>query len=77
VAAYTAVQIAGFQTPKGQPARILKSTGFDATDVTVLKIDGSNLPTVALGTSADALASGTPGGPRSASPVRLRTCRPA
>jgi hypothetical protein len=58
VAAYSAVQIAGVKAPRGQAARVLKSTGFENTDVAVLKVAGSNLPTVALGTSADGLASG-------------------
>jgi len=58
VAAYSAVQIAGVKAPKGQAARVLRSTGFEDTDVAVLKVDGGNWPTVALGASADALGSG-------------------
>jgi serine protease Do len=57
-AVYSPVQIAGIQAPKGTPARLLKSTGFAATDVAVLKVDGTNLPTVVLGDTADRLETG-------------------
>jgi hypothetical protein len=55
---FTAVQAAGTQQPKGAPARVLKSTGFDNTDIAVMQIDGDNLPTVALAESANDLLTG-------------------
>jgi S1-C subfamily serine protease len=58
VEVYTPVQIAGVSAPKPLPARVLKSTGADNTDVAVLQVDGSNMPTVPLATTADDLKSG-------------------
>jgi serine protease Do len=58
VRVYTPVQIAGVSSPKPLPARVLKSTGADNTDVAVLQVDGSNMPTVPLATTADDLKSG-------------------
>jgi S1-C subfamily serine protease len=58
VKVYTPVQIAGVSAPKPLPARVLKSTGADNTDVAVLQVDGSNMPTVPLATTADDLKSG-------------------
>jgi hypothetical protein len=50
---YTSVQIADKKLANTMPARVLTSTGFDATDVAVVKVDGSNMPTVPLAESAD------------------------
>jgi serine protease Do len=58
VAVYPAAQIAGGRAPRGHAVRVLRSTGYGSTDVAVLRIAGTNLPTVALGTSADGLSSG-------------------
>jgi S1-C subfamily serine protease len=58
VRVYTPVQIAGVSAPKPLSARVLKSTGADNTDVAVLQVDGSNMPTVPLATTADDLKSG-------------------
>src|SRR5919198_1321808 len=55
---YTPVQIAGISAPKPLSARILKSTGFKETDVAVLQVDGGNMPTVPLATTANELKSG-------------------
>lgn len=55
---YSALDIAQGQLPKGTPARILTSTGFKNTDVAVLQVNGSNMPTVALADSASNLAAG-------------------
>jgi S1-C subfamily serine protease len=57
---YSPVQIAGASAPKGMPARVLKSTGFDDTDVAVIQVDGNNMPTVPLATTANNLTSGQP-----------------
>lgn len=58
VRVYTPVQIAGISAPKPLSARVLKSTGFDATDVAVVQVDGDNMPTVPLATTANDLKSG-------------------
>ncbi len=58
VTVISAVEIAGTQTPKGMPARVLTSTGFQATDVAVLQVAGSDMPTAALATTAGNLQSG-------------------
>jgi S1-C subfamily serine protease len=58
VRVYTPVQIAGVSAPKPLSARVLKSTGADTTDVAVLQVDGSNMPTVPLATTTDDLKSG-------------------
>ena len=55
---YSGVQLAGAAVPKGMPARVLTSTGFDNTDVAVLKVDGQGMPTAALGDTAKELQSG-------------------
>ena len=47
------------QTPTPMPAQILKRTGFDTTDVAVLKVNGANMPTVPLAKSALNLQPGT------------------
>lgn len=58
VRVYTPVQIAGVSAPKPLAARVLKSTGFGQTDVAILQVDTSNLPTVPLATTANDLKSG-------------------
>ncbi len=55
---FSPVDIAQTQLPKGTPARILTSTGFENTDVAVLQVNGSNMPTVSLGDTAGDLATG-------------------
>jgi serine protease Do len=50
---YTGVQIADKKLANAMPARVLTSTGFDATDVAVVKVDGTNMPTVPLAETAD------------------------
>ena len=55
---YSAVDVAQGQLPKGTPARILTSTGFANTDVAVLQVNGTNMPTVSLGDTAANLQSG-------------------
>ena len=53
VAVYTGVSLGGIQTAKGLDANILKTSqaGQNNTDIAVLQIDGSNMPTVALAPS--------------------------
>jgi serine protease Do len=58
VKVYTPVQIAGVSAPKPLAARVLKSTGFGQTDVAILQVDTSNMPTVPLATTANDLKSG-------------------
>src|SRR2546425_5078259 len=55
---YSAVDVAQSQLPKGTPARILTSTGFNNTDIAVLQVNGTNMPTVSLGDAATDLATG-------------------
>lgn len=55
---YSAVDVAQGQLPKGTPARILASTGFANTDVAVLQVNGTNMPTVSLGATASDLQTG-------------------
>ncbi len=55
---YSAVDVAQGQLPKGTPARILTSTGFANTDIAVLQVNGTNMPTVSLGTTASDLQAG-------------------
>jgi S1-C subfamily serine protease len=57
---YTPVAIAGQELPKPMTARVLRSTGFDSTDVAILQVDGQNMPTVALARSAANVQPGTP-----------------
>jgi serine protease Do len=54
----TAVNVAGTDVAQGMDAEILEATGFDETDVAVLKINATNLPTIALSESSAELASG-------------------
>jgi S1-C subfamily serine protease len=58
VTVYSALDVSQTTLPQGKPARVLSSTGFAATDVAILQIDGSNMPTVSLATTANDLASG-------------------
>lgn len=58
VTVFSPVDIAQTQLPKGAPARVLTSTGFENTDVAVLQVNGANMPTVALAQTAGDLASG-------------------
>ncbi|MEW6059913.1 MAG: trypsin-like peptidase domain-containing protein [Actinomycetota bacterium] len=55
---YSAVDIAQMQLPKGMPARVLASTGFKNTDVAILQVNGSNMPTVELADTATDLSAG-------------------
>ena len=53
ITAYPAVGISNqIVFPTAMPAQILKHTGFNATDVAVLKVNGQNMPTVPLAKSA-------------------------
>ncbi len=58
VTVYSAVDIAQTQLSKGTPARVLASTGFENTDVAVLQVNGTNMPTVRLADTAAGLTSG-------------------
>ncbi len=58
VTVFSPVDIAQTQLPKGAPARVLTSTGFANTDVAVLQVNGSNMPTAPLAATAGDLASG-------------------
>ena len=58
VTVFSPVDIAQTQLPKGAPARVLTSTGFENTDVAVLQVNGANMPTAALATTAGDLATG-------------------
>jgi serine protease Do len=53
VAVYTGVTLGGIQTAKGLEANILKTSegGQNNTDIAVLQVDGSNMPTIALAQS--------------------------
>jgi S1-C subfamily serine protease len=57
---YTPVAIAGTSSPKGLRARVLKAEGSKAgeTDIAVVQVDGTNLPTVPLAKTASDLQSG-------------------
>ncbi|MGH2723089.1 MAG: trypsin-like peptidase domain-containing protein [Actinomycetota bacterium] len=54
----TAISIAGQQLATGEEARVLTSTGAGKTDVAVLDINGTNLPTVPLADSVGELSTG-------------------
>jgi S1-C subfamily serine protease len=58
VTVYTASDVAQSTLPEGHAARILTSTGFENTDVAILQMEGSNLPTVPLAETANNLSSG-------------------
>jgi serine protease Do len=53
VAVYTGVALGGVQTVKGLEANILKTSegGQNNTDIAILQVDGSNMPTIALAQS--------------------------
>jgi S1-C subfamily serine protease len=53
-------QDVGASAPKPMPARVLSSTGFQDTDVAVLKVPGVGMPTVPLAASTGDLQSGQP-----------------
>ena len=55
---YSAVDIAQMQLPRGTPARVLTSTGFENTDVAILQVNGTNMPTVELADTATDLSAG-------------------
>ena len=54
----TAVNVAGTDVAQGQEAEILEATGFTETDVAVVKINTTNLPTINLSQSSAQLTSG-------------------
>jgi serine protease Do len=54
----TAVNVAGTDVAQGQEAEILGATGFSETDVAVVKINTTNLPTINLSQSSAQLTSG-------------------
>lgn len=58
VTVFTALDVAQTELPKGAPAQVLTSTGFENTDVAVLKVNASGLPTVALAETATDVAPG-------------------
>jgi len=58
VTVYTAKDIAGSQEPTGMEARVLAATTFEDTDVAVLQVNGTNMPTVPLAKTAGGLQSG-------------------
>jgi S1-C subfamily serine protease len=58
VTVFTASDVAQNTLPQGHAARVLNSTGFENTDVAILQMQASNLPTVPLATTANTLASG-------------------
>lgn len=58
VTVLTPVHIASESPSGGLPARILRFTGFEATDVAILRVDASDMPTVPLATSIAHVRSG-------------------
>jgi serine protease Do len=54
----TAVNVAGTDVAQGQEAEVLEATGFSETDVAVIKINTTNLPTINLSQSSAQLTSG-------------------
>lgn len=58
VTVFTALDVAQTELPEGAPARVLASTGFENTDVAVLKVNASGLPTVPLAETAADVAPG-------------------
>jgi serine protease Do len=55
---YTAVDIAQTELPKGSAARVLTSTGYENTDIAILQVNGTNIPTVPLADTATNLSAG-------------------
>ena len=58
VTVFSAVDVAQQTLPKGEAATVLASTGFSDTDVAVLKVNATNMPTIALAGSAGDLSTG-------------------
>lgn len=58
VTVLTAVNVAGTDVAQGQTAEVLEATSFQETDVAVIKINTTNLPTIALSESSAELSSG-------------------
>jgi len=58
VTVFQTIESAGSQKPEGSAARVVSSSGFSNTDVAVLQMSGSNMPTVPLAQSAGDLGSG-------------------
>jgi serine protease Do len=58
VAVYTGVALGGIQTAKGLAANILKTSegGENNTDIAILQVDGSNMPTIGLAQSVAGVA---------------------
>lgn len=52
VEVFSAVSIAGIKAPKGMPARVLRATPPEKTDIAVLQVDGEGMATVALAETA-------------------------
>jgi hypothetical protein len=55
---YPAVQVAGVSVPKPLAATVIRYTGFEDSDVAILKVDATNMPTVQLDASIADLAPG-------------------
>jgi S1-C subfamily serine protease len=58
VSVVTARQVAGASTARSLPAQVKLSTGSDVTDVAVLQVDATDLPTVLLALTSGDLQSG-------------------
>lgn len=58
VTVYRAVDLVGQELAQGMSARVLTVSGMEGTDTAVVKVDGQNMPTVALADTAGELASG-------------------
>jgi serine protease Do len=58
VTVLTAVNVAGTDVAQGQEAEVLEATGFQETDVAVIKINTTNLPTIPLSQSSAEVSSG-------------------
>lgn len=58
VRVYPGVQVAGVSVPKPLPATVLRYTGFKQTDIAILKVDATNMPTVQLEASTNDLVPG-------------------
>ena len=55
---FTATNVAGTDVTKGSEADVLEATSFNETDVAVIKINTTNLPTIPLSQSSGQLTSG-------------------
>jgi serine protease Do len=51
VTVLTPAHIASGSTTDGLPARVVRFTGFEESDVAILRVDASNMPTVPLAAS--------------------------